>query len=109
MGRSAQTHQLHVACDGYPHVGGKLAMKMEFREVCDAAQRVHRQVALEVRIDVSEYGVEALRVNACGVGVSLHSLDVWVVRLTIWSLMIGALRLAVLAGYPDGVSDMDAI
>jgi hypothetical protein len=37
VGSPAQAHQLHVARDWYPHIGGKLTMKMELREVRNAA------------------------------------------------------------------------
>ncbi|WP_408325148.1 cupin domain-containing protein [Paraburkholderia nemoris] len=45
--------------------------------------------------------MEALRVSMSGVNMSLHGLDIWIVRLTLWSLMLEISRLAVLAQSPD--------
>jgi len=63
MCRAAQAHQLHIARNRHAHERGELPMEVKHRKMRHLAQRLHRQVTFKIRVDISEYDVEALCVG----------------------------------------------
>lgn len=58
MRRTSKPHQLHIPCNRNAHVCRELPMKVIRREVGDAAQGIHRQVAFKVAVDIGKHGFE---------------------------------------------------
>ena len=63
MRRAPQTHQLHIARNRHAHKRSELPVEVKRRKIRHLAQRLHRQVTFKIRVDISEYGVEALCVG----------------------------------------------